>query len=335
MKSWIKSVVFFCLYYSGLEWLFARMIRVNAAAILMYHGVCDDAPMPAHINFHLDRDMFERQMRVLKRRYAIKPLSDVAAALNRGERVEKSVVLTFDDGYKNNASLAAPILNRLGMPYTVYVVTAYISSGKWMPLNEVYWMWSQGKLTSQEMTELRKQLRQSPSADVAKILATGVSPPKSEAAEQSFAMMTWDEVRELARNGAEIGSHTHSHCNMAVENEAQQGSELLVSNQLIEKYTGTRVRSFAYPYGYTSEVAFRTVRDADYDCAVSTESGLATQRSDKFRLPRIGFDRRIWMFTGEILYQFAKQAARDFRRKVIGDPLNESALAKTAGEDRG
>src|SRR5215472_11702806 len=66
LKPRIKSVIYFCLYYSGLEWLLAHLIRVDAVAVLMYHGVCDDPPMPRHINFHHRKRVFERQMRVLK-----------------------------------------------------------------------------------------------------------------------------------------------------------------------------------------------------------------------------------------------------------------------------
>src|SRR6266404_3188802 len=65
LKQWIKSAIFFCLYYSGLEYVMARLLPSEAVAVLMYHGVCDGAMMPAHINFHVARDTFGRQMRVL------------------------------------------------------------------------------------------------------------------------------------------------------------------------------------------------------------------------------------------------------------------------------
>ena len=121
VKRRIKSVVFFCLYYSGLEWLLSRLIRVDATAILMYHGVCDESPMPPDLNFHLQRSVFEQQMRVLKRRYPVLALRDVVDALARGERPKKAIVLTFDDGYRNNAQYATPILTQLQLPVTVFV----------------------------------------------------------------------------------------------------------------------------------------------------------------------------------------------------------------------
>lgn len=329
MKQWIKSAAFFCLYYSGLEWLLARLLRTESVAVLMYHGVCDDAPMPPAINFHLDGKVFERQMRVLKRRYRVIPLSDVVGRLARGERLGKAVVLTFDDGYRNNALRVAPALRRMELPFTVFVATSYVDTGRWMPLNEIYWMWSVGELKSEDMAVLRKQVRGRPWEEVSQTVDAvrhRRQMPATPAAEESFAMLSWDEVRHLAAGGAEIGSHTHSHCNMAVESPAQQASELLVSKQLIEQHLERPVRSFAYPYGraeHMTDVSRRNVVKAGYECAISGEYGLVTSRRDRFRLPRLGYHRRIWIFAGEICYQFAKQAAKDAWKGLAGRPIAE------------
>jgi peptidoglycan/xylan/chitin deacetylase (PgdA/CDA1 family) len=337
VKRWIKSVVFFGLYYSGLEWLLARMLPAKGVAVLMYHGVCDRASIPAHINFHVSRDIFERQMQALKRRYHVLPLSDVVDSLTRGEALEKAVALTFDDGYKNNASYAAPVLNRLGLPFTVFVATAFVDNGRWMPLNELYWMRSEGKLSWDEMTSLREQLRNRPAAEALKILGPERKHPEtvSVAAAESFAMLSWDEVREMASNGADFGSHTHSHCNMAIEGEAQQRQELQISKELLEKHVGSPVRLFAYPYGYLSDVSRSNVVQAGYECALSTEYGLVTSRSDRFVMSRLGHDRRMWMFTGELLYQFCKQAAKDLWAGPIGRATPQNALTKQTKERHG
>src|SRR5262249_41119610 len=122
----VKSVVYFCLYWTGLEWLLARVIPAKASAILMYHGVCDNSPMPGHVNFHHRRRVFERQIRLLKSRYRVVPLEEVVDALARKRTLEKSVVLTFDDGYRNNHRCVAPILERWDLPFTVFVATAYV-----------------------------------------------------------------------------------------------------------------------------------------------------------------------------------------------------------------
>lgn len=334
MKHWIKSAVFFLLYYTGIEWLLARLAPVNAAAVLMYHGVCDQRHIPEPIDFHLPRDVFERQMRALKSRYDVVPLAELVETLKGGGPVKKSVVLTFDDGYKNNAQFAAPVMNGLKMPYTVFVVTDYIGSGRWLPLNQLYWRWSQGGLKMDELNELRKQIRQRPTAETQRRLGSDqvLSGPAVTAGEESFAMLNWDEVRGMARNGADFGSHTHTHCNMAVESEPQLRSELQASKEVLERNLGRRAGLFAYPYGSMSELSREAVKQAGYDCGISTEGGLVTSKSDLYRMPRLGNDRRMWMFTGEILYRFLLQAAKDALRGPAGTVPDGPRSAKSQNE---
>jgi peptidoglycan/xylan/chitin deacetylase (PgdA/CDA1 family) len=325
LKDRIKSAIYFCLYYSGLEWLLARIIPVRAVAVLMYHGVCEHSLIPNHINFHLPPDIFERQMRALKRRYRVLPLKETVSALKAGTPLSKGVVITFDDGYRNNGQCAAPILNHLGLPFTVFVATAYIGTDRWIPLNQIYCMWSEGKLSLEQMNALRTRLRSRPSAEAQSIVAEMRCEPTaiSAAASDSFAMLNWDDVRRMADDGADFGSHTHSHCNMAAENAEQQRAELALSKQQLEATLNRAVSLFAYPYGHIEHMSATSklnVIATGYDCALSTERGLVTSRSDRFEMPRLGCNKRIWMFTGEILHEMVRQGLRDLRRqpKVSG-----------------
>ena len=68
-------------------------------------------------------------MRALKSRYRVILLTMSSPACSNGKPLEKAVVITFDDGYRNNALQAAPVLKELGLPYTVYVSTSYVESG--------------------------------------------------------------------------------------------------------------------------------------------------------------------------------------------------------------
>jgi peptidoglycan/xylan/chitin deacetylase (PgdA/CDA1 family) len=329
-KPRLKFVVYFCLYWTGLEWLLARLIRVDAAAILMYHGVCDNSAMPSHINFHHNRRMFERQMRLLKRRYRVVPLGEVVDALARKQSLNKSVVLTFDDGYRNNQRAVAPILKRLDLPFTIFVATAYIGTDRWMPLNEVYWRWSSGELTIEDLDFYRKQLRGRPRAESGELIGELHTRPlaASPAAEESFAMLNWDEIQAMARARIEFGSHTHTHCNMAAESPSQQRVELEMSRDLLESRLNRPIRTFAYPYGHTehmSESSRRNVIAAGYDCAVSAEYGLVTSRSDRFCLPRLGGVGPIWTFAGEIVYHFARVAASRTLARLRGYAKHQHA----------
>ena len=333
MKRRIKSAIFFVLYYSGLEWILARMLHVNAAAMLMYHGVADCAEIPPEINFHLRADIFEHQMRALKSRYRVIALSELVNRLEQGQPLEKSVVITFDDGYRNNATQAAPVLAKLELPYTVFLATKYMGTKEFLPLNRIYWAWSQGRLESAQMRELRKQVRTQPASDLPQLLAGFPESSDSPKAAESFAMLDWGEIREMTKAGAHFCSHTHSHCNMAVESKERQEKELGTSRRLIDENVREQPTLFAYPYGHLGEMSGTSraaVIDGGFKAAISAEYGLVTPRSDRFCLPRLGYDAAIWNFTGEILFQFLKQSVADAWLAMLGRKTRPSVTAETS-----
>lgn len=332
MKRHLKSAIFFALYYSGLEWLLARILPVNAAAVLMYHGVANCAEIPPEINFHVRPDVFERQMRALKKRYRVITLSDLMGRLEHGRPLEKTVAITFDDGYRNNATQAAPVLEKLKLPYTVFLATRYIGTEDFLPLNRVYWAWSQGRLDPAQTRDLRNQVRTRPAVDMPEILAGLPESSDSPKAAESFAMLDWDEIREMAGAGAHFCSHTHSHCNMAVEPKESQEQELRTSHQLIDQNVPAQPALFAYPFGHREQMSQQSreaIISAGFRAAISAEYGLVTSNSDVYSVPRLGYDDKIWNFACEIAYQFAKQWLRADRLAPADTRSSRDVKAQT------
>ena len=317
VKHRIKTVLFFLLYYSGLEFLISKLISCDAAAILMYHGVCESPRMPEDINFHVTPRMLDRHLRFLKRRCRPVTLGQLVDMFARRQNINKAVVITFDDGYRNNATYAAPILFRHKAPATIFLTTGYVGTSDWIPLNELYALWAAGKASESELRQWRERIRLNPRDEASDAIEEIVERARTldrAPARDSFDMLTWLEVRELAYGGIEFGGHTHSHCSLALEDDERQKSELTQSRQLIEEQLGRRVRTFAYPYGrppYINDASGAMVRECGYECAVSTEIGLATRRSDPFRLPRVGYQKKVFLFAGELSYLFVKQRVRE------------------------
>jgi peptidoglycan/xylan/chitin deacetylase (PgdA/CDA1 family) len=317
MKHCIKKVLFRVLYYSGIERLLTSLLQVDAAMIVMYHGVSDQHKIPREIDFHASHDVFERQIRMLSRRYEIIGMSELLRRLADGSRLDKQVVLTFDDGYRNNLTAAAPILRRYSAPFSVYLATAPIGSRHFLPLNELYALHATGKLTREETTALRSKLRTLPAAEAAGIvegLAASNSAADREGLAESFAMLSWDEVRELSLvPGAEIGAHTDSHCNLAAEPPDKRRRELTTCREAIARELGTPPRLFAYPFGgpgFISQETRQSVMEAGFACAITTLPGVVRRDSDPYSLPRIDFCRTPWMLAGELLYRFVRAALR-------------------------
>lgn len=98
----------------------AHVLLGGAAVVLIYHRVADRAYDPQVQCVPVAR--FEAQMRLLAEEFTPMSLETLVAHLERRERLpERAVAVTFDDGYADNFANAYPVLQRYGVPGTVFV----------------------------------------------------------------------------------------------------------------------------------------------------------------------------------------------------------------------
>ncbi|MGB3300876.1 MAG: polysaccharide deacetylase family protein, partial [Phormidesmis sp.] len=117
-------------YQSGLSSLYARMQRESVATILMYHSVppASEQPWIDPCNC-ISEDVFEQQMRFLSQYRQVISIERLTQKLKRKEPIKRgTVAITFDDGYRNNLTVAAPILAKYDLPATLYLATNYVST---------------------------------------------------------------------------------------------------------------------------------------------------------------------------------------------------------------
>jgi len=171
----------------------------------------------------------------------------------------RSVVITFDDGYLDNFEVAAPILTRLALPATFFVVTRYMST------DTVAW-WD-------------------------------------ESLPRQPGWMSWEQVRQLARAGFEIGAHTRTHVDLGKVRGEEAEREIAGAREDLARELGRAPAHFAYPYGqreHLLEENRELVRQAGYQSCVSCFGGTAHCGTDPFALRRFPIAR--WYRTPE---QFA------------------------------
>lgn len=137
---------------AGVAGLFRRATGTAGATILMYHSVAEaDAAAWIDPRNHVTPARFAAQMRRLARTRRVIPLAALVEALRRGTpTADEAVVLTFDDGYLDNLTIAAPILAEHNLPATLYLPTAYITRGAPQWIDALY-----GTLRARTRDELR------------------------------------------------------------------------------------------------------------------------------------------------------------------------------------
>ncbi len=104
--------------------------------------------------------------------------------------------------------------------------------------------------------------------------------------------LSWEQVAEMAQNGADFQAHTHSHPHMTQLSIAQNIEEIQKNIQLIEKHTGIRPTLFAYPYGEANTDIINTVKNMGFTAGFSQHSGVFNATSDMFYIPRFSLNER-------------------------------------------
>jgi peptidoglycan/xylan/chitin deacetylase (PgdA/CDA1 family) len=100
------------------------------AAILMYHQVCEKANDPWELAVHPNH--FDQQLAYLKKTFNVVSISDLVEGVARN-KMKKTIAITFDDGFRDNYTNAAPLLDWHEAPATFYVPTTAVQK------EEVYW----------------------------------------------------------------------------------------------------------------------------------------------------------------------------------------------------
>lgn len=122
----------------GAIWL-ARNFIAPKAVVLLYHRIADAEVDPHQLC--VSPRHFAEQLAVLTQRYTPLPLAQCAAAMRQGRLARHNAVVTFDDGYADNLHAAKPLLERYGVPATLFITTGQIGSSRefwWDELEKVF-----------------------------------------------------------------------------------------------------------------------------------------------------------------------------------------------------
>ena len=249
-------------------------------------------------------EAFRSHMRHLVQRYHPIDLDTAMAAFTRGGSLpDRAVLVTFDDAYRCFGEIAWPIMKELGVPATVFVPTAYPSC----PERSFWWdrlyravthgRGSPGARPLALAPDLRLdvdgglrragELLKSLPHDEAELLVDRVCNARLEARSANDAVLGWEELAELAREGVAFGAHTHHHVALPNVSPRRRHVEIRRSLDDVAWRLGARHRVLAYPYGLVDDETVEVARSEGCALAFTTEDGLNRPgRVDPLRLYR-------------------------------------------------
>lgn len=298
---------------------FGRALTVAAGprlSILIFHRVL---PRPDPLApGEPDAALFEARMKWVQSAFRVLPLVEAARRLSDGTLPSNAACITFDDGYADNVTIAAPILSRLRLTATFFIATGFLDGGRmwndtviesvrahrdpsldlsslgldtWPVADDV-----QRVATIDRLLERLKYLE--PAERQAKVdaIADVVGLPRA-----SDLMMTRQQLRTLRRYGMSVGGHTIHHPILTSLTPEAARAEIDGGRRELEDVLGEPIRVFAYPNGKPDRdydaSHVRLVRELGFDAAVSTAWGVSDRRSDRFQLRRFTpWDRNVHRF---------------------------------------
>ena len=294
--------------------------------LLTYHRVLSDLELDSSVvqpGMYVHSVLFEKQVQFLASSFQILSFSDLLSRW-RGESLDpdqRYCVITFDDGWRDNYLNAYPILNRHGIPATIFLATDFVGTDRWFwpemvshVLDEdvtkiekvLSGMSNSGSGSSDLVAAVRSVLEASRNSQRRDILDAVIERLKefSELAildvvnelsdflkrpiPKDPLVLTWEEVSKMSENGISFGSHSCSHKILTSLPRQEANREIRESRETLIRKTVNMVDVFCYPNGNYNAQTLVWVKEAGYQAAVATEFGAeGLVPDDLFALKRL------------------------------------------------
>jgi peptidoglycan/xylan/chitin deacetylase (PgdA/CDA1 family) len=291
--------------------------RRGVLTILTYHRVDEPDARPDLMPSLISATPADlaAQVEMVARDFDPVSMRDVLAALEDPRRLpRRAVLVTFDDGYRDFASNAWPVLRAASVPATLFVATAFSAD----PSMRFWWdrLWAAVRTTTRTSLEtpigvfpvgaddakstvgqLRAWLKDldhdATLSEVARIV-DALDVAGSAATEP--AVLDWDDLRRLAGEGVTLAPHTRNHPLLDRVDIERAVNEIADSFKDLERETGaiaSPVPVLAYPSGAHGESAVEAARRAGMELAMTTRrGGNDMRRADRYRIRRINVGGR-------------------------------------------
>jgi peptidoglycan/xylan/chitin deacetylase (PgdA/CDA1 family) len=317
----MRNFLLFLAHITGLLKFYRYLNRKNITIILL-HGVVNPEKPKVYepLRSQLSLEDFHSSLDLIAEYYNFISM-DHAIRIIKGEEKWQpySVVLTFDDGYRNNLTEAAPILQKMNIPLTIYLTTGLITRREPMWVDRMDYSFK--RLTSPNLTFQLSNHIFSLSGKTLEQKATSFKQFRNQAKRiacndyefQFFMQETNKELEQLAKarladiwekddfsvllnadevrafKSATYGSHTVNHSRISLLDSAEVLEELKNSKQEVEAWTENQCHHFAYPDGRHDRKSQSLVAEAGYLSAVTADEGLNQPGCNPYTLKRISF----------------------------------------------
>lgn len=256
--------------------------------VLCYHSVISNtAPINSQTNIAVSQEQFENHLKILRKDWHPISLEDVSQACYNNKLLpDFSVLVTFDDGFRNNYTLAAPLLKKYDIPAIVFITTGLIGKDQLLWGQEVQEriiggskdmipdvlensshsisgkIFQRGLLAKQIMHQCKRLSHKQRCEYLEKLRNVTSLNLEEPWKKELYEFMSWDEVRDIRNYGVALGAHTVSHPILSSLEPNDLRRELQESKSTLEQELGEECFSLAYPNGGTNDFNEQVIEEA-------------------------------------------------------------------------
>lgn len=327
MLQLIAQVSFYMGLTLLLRFFFGKVSKKEKIIILMYHRIPNIHKSTFNLNIDTisptPRD-FEKQIRYISKYYnAISFDSFIEHVKSKTKLPKNSIIITFDDGYKDCYTNGYPILHKHKIPAMFFLTTNYIDSHElpwWDKITYIIYNTSvphftvpklgtyslkdsceRAKIIGDIQKKLKKMSEKSKNViidELVRILGVELDDRMTE-----NLFLSWEEIKEMTDHGMDFGAHTCSHAILTKVPYEQAEYEIIESKCVIEKQINKNINIFCYPNGLIgdfNESITHILKNQGFAAATSAISGInyLDSRMNLHSLKRMGIGRNtdIYLF---------------------------------------
>ncbi len=279
--------------------------------VLMYHRVTELEIDPWDLAVSMEN--FEEQLIVLKKAYNVISMDELIEAKKNRKLKDRTIAITFDDGYKDNYTVAYPILAKYELPATFFISSAYIESQKefwWdklirfiltdtdlpgkLELKTVdkYWKIRQDNSEKQarldffmdvwgEIVQMHPNLREQVLSEIEEWSK------HDNNKKPDHLPMSKTELVDLAQHPLiTIGGHTNNHAALSYLEHDDQREEIQNGKQWLEELLKKPIAGFSYPNGSYNSDTLSLMAQSGFKYACTTEEYRNSSYISDYKLPR-------------------------------------------------
>lgn len=288
--------------------------RSDRLVILCYHGVSLDREHRWRPLLYVSQDHLRRRLEMIEEGgYRVLPLDEALRRLREGSLPERSVALTFDDGFHDFHARAYPVIEAFGYPVTVYLSTHYCLERRpvfHLACDYVLWEGGGRRVRDVELAggtfDLDLRGAEGRGAALAELLRFAEERRLVEDGRQALLeeladaldvdwasirerrivhLMSPDEVEELAGRGVDFQLHMHRH--RSPDEEEAYRENVRENRRVIAELTGRTPRHFCYPSGNARPRFARWLEREGILSATTDRAGVAGPGTPRMFVPRL------------------------------------------------